>query len=86
MPTHTDVVSSTHVHNHMEVTTTDPTTTTHPAFQPSRIQMSTMVVASYSPLVAGKEIINRHNIESSSGFFSSILYTSTEPHTALEDR
>ena len=48
--------------------------------------MSTMVVASYSPLVAGKEIINRHNIESSSGFFSSILYTSTEPHTALEDR
>ena len=84
MPTHTDVVSSTHVHNHMEVTTTDPTTL--PAFQPSRIQMSTMVVASYSPLVAGKEIINRHNIESSSGFFSSILYTSTEPHTALEDR
>ena len=91
-------------------------TTSHPVFQPHRIQMSTVVVASHTPLVAGKEILNEHIVKSSSvvnehtvesslalnehtllvnehtiessslGHFNSILYTSTEPHNAAEDR
>ena len=100
--------TTTHSHMH-DVTTTDThtevthgvhmeETTTHPVFQPYRIQMSTVVVASHSPLVAGKEILNKHTIKSSSalnedtvessslGFFNSILYTSTEPHSAADDR
>ena len=81
-------------------------TTSHPVFQPYRIQMNTVVVESHSPLVAGKEILNEHSVQSSSvlnehtslvtedtiksssslGHFNSILYTSTEPHNADEDR
>merc|ERR1719239_2078347 len=62
--THTDVSTATHEHNHMHDTTTT-TTTTHPAFQPYQIQMNTVVVASHSPLVAGKQVLNEHTIQSS---------------------